>query len=113
MQASNYLMITPQINIIFMNYNNFIQSTKNINPPSSLTQIELAIWHVVNNNWENAHNLAQKIDNEIGSWIHAHIHRIEGDTSNANYWYSKANREYPKSTLQEEVNQIIQYITNK
>ena len=36
-----------------MKYNSFIQSTKNINPPSSLTQIELAVWHVMNNNWDN------------------------------------------------------------
>ena len=41
-----------------MNYNNFIQSTKKLNPPESLTQIELALWYVINNNWDNAHNIA-------------------------------------------------------
>ena len=96
-----------------MNYNNFIQSTKKINPPESLTQIELALWYVINNNWDSAHNIAQEIHNEIGAWIHAHIHRIEGDISNANYWYSKANRQNPNNTLTEEVKQIIQYITQK
>ena len=44
-----------------MKYNSFIQSTKKQTPPKSLTQIELAIWHIVNNNWDSAHSVAQKI----------------------------------------------------
>ena len=96
-----------------MNYSNFISFTKKDSPPKKLTSIELAMWHVINHNWDNAHNIVQGINNEIGFWIHAHIHRIEGDISNANYWYSKANRDQLQLTLKEEPEQIIRFITTK
>jgi hypothetical protein len=43
--------------------------------------------------WEAAHQLVQQYDNdETAAWIHAVLHKIEGDPSNARYWYHRANR---------------------
>ena len=46
----------------------------------------------------------------MGNWIHAYLHRKEGDKWNAGYWYRRANREYPKISLEEELNTIIAYL---
>ena len=54
-----------------------------------------------------AHTIAQDIDTPLGSWIHAHLHLIEGDIGNAGYWYARAQK--PASTrerLAEEWNDI-------
>lgn len=42
--------------------------------------------------WEMAHNVAQEVESSDGSWVHAYLHRVEGDLGNAAYWYRRANR---------------------
>ena len=95
-----------------MNYNTFITSTKSDFPPSDLTDLELAMWYALNDNWNSAHHIAQSINNELGAWIHAYLHRVEGDLKNANYWYSQANRIKAQGTLDDEANDIIRFITS-
>ena len=46
-----------------------------------------------NGDWEAAHNIAQKDESELGSWAHGIVHLMEGDLSNAAYWYKRAGRE--------------------
>lgn len=53
-----------------------------------------AIEHAKNNRWHEAHSIVQNLDNPHSYWIHAVLHRIEGDHSNANYWYSRAGRRF-------------------
>jgi len=48
--------------------------------------------------------------NELGSWLHAYLHRKEGDRFNAGYWYRLANKEYPTITLDEELKVIVEFI---
>ena len=45
-----------------------------------------------NGDWEAAHNIAQKDESELGSWAHGIVHLMEGDLSNAAYWYKRAGR---------------------
>ena len=107
-------MTVRQINglELHMNYNTFITSTKSDFPPSDLTDLELAMWYALNDNWNSAHHIAQSINNELGAWIHAYLHRAEGDLKNANYWYSRANRIQAQGTLDDEANEIIRFITS-
>ena len=42
--------------------------------------------------WEGAHALAQDDTSAAGAWLHAHLHRVEGDAANAGYWYRRAGR---------------------
>lgn len=91
-----------------MNYDQFIDSLKKKDPPE-LSGYLLSLWHEKKNDWEKAHAIAQDIHDPDGSWIHAHLHRVEGDEGNAGYWYGKANRKEPDIPLDEEWNRLVEY----
>jgi len=93
-----------------MDYDTFIISIKNDSPPNEFPAPELAMWHALNDNWDSAHHVAQSINNDIGSWIHAYLHRIEGDLSNATYWYQRANRPLYQGSQEDEAEEIIRFI---
>jgi len=57
-------------------------------------------------NWDESHQLVQKYSDEISCLIHAYLHRVEGDISNAKYWYRHAGAEMPNNTLAEELNRL-------
>src|SRR5688572_24799040 len=61
-------------------------------PPAGLSPELQALWLAKKERWEDAHNIAQEIHTPDGSWIHALLHLIEGDTGNAAYWYARAGR---------------------
>ena len=71
-------------------------------PPASLPTLLQALWHDANGDWEKAHDLAQDINSTEGACVHAYLHRKEGDTSNANYWYAKAGKKIPVVSLFDE-----------
>lgn len=71
-----------------------------------------SIWYDANGDWEASHNLAQDTHNTLGSWLHAYLHRKEGDRFNAGYWYRLAKKEYPTISLDEELKVIVDYIIN-
>lgn len=71
----------------------FKESTQTSDAPLAGLSAELtSLWHTRVGNWEAAHNIAQEIHTPLGSHIHAHLHLIEGDLSNAAYWFRKAGR---------------------
>ena len=51
-----------------------------------------ALWEDARGNWNEAHSIVQDLHDPTGSWIHAHLHRKEGDLGNAGYWYRKAGQ---------------------
>ena len=53
-------------------------------------------------NWDQAHELVQDLSTQDAAWIHAYLHRKEGDDWNAAYWYKKAGKDFYKGTLDEE-----------
>ena len=61
-----------------------------------------ALWHAQKGEWDRAHTLAQDIDNADGSWIHANLHREEGDLGNARYWYARAGRAESHESVADE-----------
>jgi hypothetical protein len=71
-------------------------AVKNAMAPAGLSRPLLALWHAKAGAWESAHQIAQEITTPAGSWIHAFLHREEGDEGNAAYWYRKAGKEFPK-----------------
>jgi hypothetical protein len=76
-------------------------------PPLSLSPALKAMWEDAKGNWDAAHSIAQAITDETGSWIHAYLHRKEGDSSNAGYWYRRAKQAAPADTLDEEWDRIV------
>lgn len=69
-----------------------------------------AMWFDAKGNWEASHDIAQNLNNALGCWIHAYLHRKEDDTFNAGYWYRLADKGYPKITLEEEFKEIVLWI---
>ena len=93
-----------------MQYADFIRLTKESEPTIILTGVQLAIWYAVKDNWDMAHNIVQDIHSETASWIHAYLHRVEGDIANAHYWYNRANKEPNSELLESELNDIIKTV---
>lgn len=57
--------------------------------------------------WDDAHLIVQQIEDPISYWLHANLHREEGDIGNARYWYHRAVREYTESPIEDERRQIL------
>ena len=76
-------------------------------PPSGASTYLQALWYDAKDNWKEAHELIQDIPDKNAFWIHAYLHRKEGDTWNADYWYTKAGKKRPSVSLQEEWEQLV------
>jgi hypothetical protein len=68
----------------------------------------LALWWDAHGDWEKAHNVAQDVDAAEGAWVHAYLHRKEGDLANAAYWYRRAGRPVASGDLNVEWQQIVE-----
>ncbi len=71
-------------------------------PPSGLDPLLLALWHDARGDWDTAHQAAQDVDTPNGAWVHAYLHRKEGDPGNAAYWYRRAGRPVASGALATE-----------
>lgn len=56
--------------------------------------------------WDAAHDIVQDLSSPEAARIHAHLHRIEGDSGNASYWYNRAGVEFPTASIEDEWQQI-------
>jgi hypothetical protein len=75
-----------------VNLHEFRQSLKATDLPAGLTLALAALWWDGKGDWTRAHDSAQQDEGAEGSWVHAYLHRKEGDQSNAAYWYSRAGK---------------------
>ena len=82
------------------------KSTLNQDAPPEVSPLLRALWHEARGDWDRAHEIAQDVHTNDGSWVHAYLHRKEGDQWNANYWYRRAGRVMPDQTLEEEWDHI-------
>ena len=87
----------------------FEQSLQQSAPPAGLAPLLLALWHAGKEDWHGAHNIAQDVPGSDGAWVHAYLHRVEGDTWNANYWYRRAGRSVPGHSLKEEWEGLVEH----
>jgi hypothetical protein len=65
-------------------------------PPSGLSTALIGLWWAGKDDWDKAHKLVMDDDGADCAWVHAHLHRVEGDLDNARYWYRQARREPAK-----------------
>ncbi|MDP6688687.1 MAG: hypothetical protein QF384_04250 [Alphaproteobacteria bacterium] len=89
-----------------MDFAAFKASLSEETPPRGLDKAMEALWRVSKGEWDRAHKLAQEQDDAVGAWVHAHLHRVEGDLSNAAYWYRRAERAECTSSLEAEWDEI-------
>ena len=85
-----------------MTLTEFKESFSKQNPPAGLPVYLNALWYDGKGNWEKAHQIIQDIEDKNAAWIHAYLHRKEGDIWNADYWYSRAGRKRPDVSLEQE-----------
>jgi hypothetical protein len=86
-----------------MNFATFDESLTKDVPPPGLPDAVCAIWHGLNDDWEAAHEIVQAHQGQPqADWVHAWLHRVEGDHSNAGYWYRRAGRKAGSGDLKEE-----------
>tara|TARA_Y100001954_G_C15295781_1_gene353528 strand:- start:60 stop:359 length:300 start_codon:yes stop_codon:yes gene_type:complete len=91
---------------IRMDVSGFKASIIEERPPEQASLALQSLWHAAKGDWETAHNVAVEDKSASGAWVHAYLHRVEGDLSNAGYWYRKAGRPEASNSLQEEWGQI-------
>jgi hypothetical protein len=75
--------------------------------PKMLSGPLLALWWDGRGNWEKAHEVAQDVEGPDGAWVHAYLHRKEGDLGNAAYWYRQAGRAVATGDLKVEWEGIV------
>jgi len=85
-----------------MNLAEFELSQKESTPPSGLSLALQSLWFDAKGDWNRAHELAQEAGEPSGDWVHAYLHRKEGDASNARYWYVRAGKPVYSGHLEEE-----------
>lgn len=90
-----------------MTFQEFNASLSATESPASLSPYLKALWYDGKGDWEKAHAIIQDVNDSIAAWIHAYLHKKEGDIWNADYWYNKAGRKRPDLTLQEEWEKIV------
>lgn len=71
-------------------------------PPPVLPAPLLALWNDAKGDWDAAHKCVDRAEDQDGMWVHAYLHRKEGDLSNARYWYSRAGRPPQEGPLETE-----------
>lgn len=90
-----------------MTYDDFRASLALDAPPSDMPPLAVALWHLEKGDWHRSHEIAQANESRDGSWVHAHLHRVEGDIGNADYWYRRAGKTRPETTIENERAEMI------
>ena len=80
----------------------FERSLSGAAPPAGISPLLEALWYDAEDDWERAHRIVQAISSAHAAWVHAYLHRKEGDIWNADYWYARAGRHRPAVSLQDE-----------
>lgn len=81
-------------------------STTQASPPKDLPAPLEGLWWAAKGDWDRAHKIVQKDDSADAAWVHAYLHRVEGDLPNARYWYHQATRDAADGSLEGEWNSI-------
>ena len=83
-----------------MNLTDFRATLSQTAPPAGLSPALQALWVAAKGDWDQAHDITQPGSRDL-DWVHAYLHRVEGDPGNAGYWYRRAGK--PVATVSLEV----------
>lgn len=91
-----------------MTLQQFRDSLTGEHPPRELSPALAGLWWDAKGDWTRAHESAQQDEGKDGAWVHAYLHRKEGDASNSEYWYGRAGRTPSRISLDQEWAEITQ-----
>jgi hypothetical protein len=78
-------------------------------PDKNLSAILKSLWYDGKGNWDAAHTQVDHLSDKDSAWVHAYLHRKEGDLWNADYWYAKAKKDRPSISLEEEWENLVEH----
>jgi hypothetical protein len=76
-------------------------------PDATLSPPLAALWWAAKGEWDQAHKIVQDESDANSAWVHAYLHRVEGDLGNAGYWYRRAGQPVASGALEAEWDQIV------
>lgn len=91
-----------------MNAEQFKASLKDKEPPEDLSAPLKALWWDAKGDWERSHSLVDELETKDGMAVHAYLHRKEGSSSNAEYWYERAGRKFHRPKLEDEFQALLE-----
>ena len=91
----------------------FKESLSSEKVPTGLSVHLQALWYDAKGDWDKAHGLIDSLPDKDSAYLHAYLHRKEGDMGNAGYWYNKAGKLFSSKTLEEEWEELLHYFLQK
>ena len=85
----------------------FKRSLSKTKPPADLAPALAALWWAGKDKWDTAHEIVMNEGGKDCAWVHAYLHRVEGDLGNAGYWYRQAGQPVAKDSLEAEWERIV------
>jgi hypothetical protein len=84
------------------------KASLNLEQPDSGLSVQLkSLWYDGKGDWQQAHAQVDQLNDLQSAWVHAYLHRKEGDIWNADYWYSRAKKVRPNVSLEKEWEQLV------
>ena len=91
----------------------FLDSLGQDAPPTGISSYLTSLWWEGKGNWQKAHDIIEHLDDDTAAWVHAYLHRKEGDRGNARYWYNRAGQRMPEVSLEEEWKDIVTVLSGR
>jgi hypothetical protein len=95
-----------------MDLREFRKTLEKDRPPQGLNCALAGLWWDAKGDWRKAHESAQQDEGPAGAWVHAYLHRKEGDSGNAGYWYRRAGQIFCRKPLEDEWQAIAEDLLN-
>ena len=93
-----------------MDYKAFLDSFSEAAPPDDLNALLQSLWYDAQGDWDTSHSLAQGVQTNTGSLVHAYLHRKEGDITTARYWYSMAGENLFEGSFENEWETLVKQL---
>ena len=87
----------------------FYESLTEPLPPAHFSVLLKSLWYDKKGDWKKAHDLVDSLPGAEAAWVHAYLHRKEGDSWNADYWYARAKKVRPSLTLEKEWESLVSH----
>ena len=95
------------------NLQSFKESLVVDKPDAQLSTILKSLWYDAKGDWDQAHALIDQLGDRDSAWVHAYLHRKEGDIWNADYWYARTKKTRPSYSLEEEWSNLLAYFIDR